>query len=154
MRVLRNLALAAAGLFVCSTPLAAANVVHVGALTCTTGPSVGLLIGSQQRMNCLFNSRAGFRESYTGVINRLGLDIGLTAGGRLVWRVYAPSSGLKPHALAGDYVGGSANASLVVGAGANALLGGSNRTIALQPLSVEGRVGANLAVGIANLTLQ
>jgi hypothetical protein len=154
MRVLRNLVLAAAGLFIGSTPLAAANVVHVGALTCNTGPSVGLLIGSQQQMNCLFISRAGWRENYTGMINRLGLDIGLTAGGRLAWRVYAPSSGVKPHALAGNYVGGSANASLVVGAGANALIGGSDRTIALQPLSVEGRVGANLALGIANLTLQ
>ena len=155
MRVLRNLALASAAICIGSTPLAAApNVVHVGALTCNTGPSVGLLIGSQQQMNCLFISRAGVRETYTGIINRLGLDIGITAGGRLVWRVYAPTSGLKRHALAGNYVGGSANASLVVGAGANALVGGSNRTIALQPLSVEGRVGANLAVGVASLTLQ
>ena len=68
--------------------------------------------------------------------------------------MYAPSAGLKRHALAGNYVGGSANASLVVGAGANALVGGSNRSVALQPLSVEGRVGANLALGVANLTLQ
>jgi len=155
MRVLRNILWAAASLCICLTPLSAAtNVVHVGALTCNTGPSIGLIIGSQQQMNCIFISRAGLRETYTGTINRLGLDVGLTAGGRLVWRVYAPTAGLKGHALAGNYVGGSANASLVVGAGANALVGGSNRSVTLQPLSVEGRVGANLALGIANLTLQ
>jgi len=155
MRVLRNLVYASAALGICLTPLSAAtNIVHVGALTCNTGPSIGLLIGSQQQMNCVFISRAGLRETYTGQINRLGLDVGLTAGGRLVWRVYAPTAGLKGRALAGNYVGGSANASLVVGAGANALVGGSNRSVALQPLSVEGRVGANLALGIANLTLQ
>jgi hypothetical protein len=155
MRVPRALVATAALLYLFSTPLSAAtNTVHVGALTCNTGPSVGLLIGSQQQMNCLFTSRRGLRENYTGTINRLGLDIGLTAGGRMVWCVYAPSSGLKSHALAGNYVGAGANASLVVGAGANALVGGSNRTIALQPLSVERRVGANLAMGVANLTLQ
>jgi hypothetical protein len=153
MRIVRHLVLMSSAFALWSSPLAAATAVHVGALTCNTGPSVGLLIGSQQQMNCVFISRSGARETYAGQIGRLGLDVGVTAGGRLVWRVYAPSSSMARHALAGNYVGGSANASVVVGAGANALVGGSNRTIALQPLSVEGRVGANLAVGIANLTL-
>ena len=137
-------------------PLSAAapRAVNVGVLTCNSGPSVGLLIGSQQRLNCLFHARSGARENYTGTVNRLGLDVGVTAGGRLVWRVYAPSSSFKGRALAGNYAGGSANASLVVGGGANVLVGGSDRTITLQPLSVEGRVGANLAVGVASLDLQ
>jgi len=138
-----------------AVPLSAqTRAVNVGVLNCNSGPSVGLLIGSQQQLRCLFSARSGARESYSGTVNRLGLDIGVTAGGRLVWRVYAPSSSFKGRALAGNYVGGSANASLVVGGGANALVGGSDRTITLQPLSIEGRVGANLAVGVASLNLQ
>jgi hypothetical protein len=136
-------------------PLSAApRAVHVGVLNCNSGPSIGLLIGSQQRLNCVFVARSGAKETYAGTVSRLGLDVGVTAGGRLVWRVYAPSSSFKGHALAGNYVGGSANASLVVGGGANLLVGGSDRTITLQPLSVEGRVGANLAVGVASMDLQ
>jgi len=136
-------------------PLSAqTRAVNVGVLNCNSGPSVGLLIGSQQRLSCLFSARSGARETYSGTVNRLGLDVGVTAGGRLVWRVYAPSSSFKGRALAGNYAGAIANASLVVGGVANALVGGSDRTITLQPLSVEGRVGANLAVGVASLNLQ
>ena len=109
MRIIRYFVLMSSAFALWSSPLAAATAVHVGALTCNTGPSVGLLIGSQQRMNCVFISRTGVRESYAGQIDRLGLDVGVTAGGRLVWRVYAPTSSMARHALAGNYVGGSAN---------------------------------------------
>ena len=128
---------------------------QVGALNCDMGPSVGLVIGSRQQAKCVFRSTAtGLAESYTGKIGRLGLDIGITAGGKLIWTVFAKTTNLSPRALAGTYVGGSGDISLGVGVGANALFGGSNRSISLQPLSVEGQVGVNLALGVAALTLQ
>jgi uncharacterized protein DUF992 len=125
----------------------------VGMLTCKTSASLGLLVGSHQKLRCSFSPDNGPPENYVGHINRLGLDIGVKAGGAMVWGVFAPTAGLHHGALAGKYVGGSSSASLGVGVGANALIGGSHRSIALQPLSVEGQVGVNLALGVAGLTL-
>jgi len=128
---------------------------QVGALNCDMGPSVGLIVGSRQRIKCVFRSTAtGIVESYTGRIGRLGLDLGITAGGKMIWSVFAQTSSLPRRALAGSYVGGSGDISLGVGVGANALFGGSNRSVSLQPLSLEGQVGVNLALGVAALTLQ
>ena len=128
---------------------------RVGALTCNTGPRVGLLVGSRQNIRCVFQASAdGHRYNYTGRIGRIGLDVGVTGGGRLLWGVFAPTSHIGRGALRGTYVGASGNASFGVGLGANVLVGGSNRTISLQPLSVEGQVGVNLALGVARLTLR
>jgi hypothetical protein len=126
---------------------------RVGGLTCDTGPRVGLIVGSRQRMTCVFRSNTGQEYRYAGRITRLGLDVGITGGGRLFWGVFAPTSHIGPGALRGRYVGVSGNASLGVGLGANVLVGGSHRTISLQPLSVEGQLGVNLALGVAGLTL-
>jgi len=135
-------------------PLAAqqAGGTKVGVLTCKTSASLGLLVGSHQKLRCSFKPDNGPPENYVGHINRLGLDIGVKAGGVMAWGVFAPTAGLHHGALAGKYVGGSSSASLGVGIGANALIGGSHRSIALQPLSVEGHVGVNLALGVAGLT--
>jgi hypothetical protein len=89
-----------------------------------------------------------------GTIGRIGLDLGVTAGGRLLWAVFAPTSHVGRGTLRGTYVGASGNASFGLGLGANVLIGGSNRTISLQPLSVEGQIGINLAAGVARLTLR
>ncbi|HEX2760302.1 MAG TPA: DUF992 domain-containing protein, partial [Rhizomicrobium sp.] len=94
------------------------------------------------------------REHYVGTINKFGVDIGYTEGGILVWGVFAPSSDVGPGALAGTYVGGSAQATVGIGAGANALIGGLNKSIALQPLSLEGSKGLNVAAGIGSITLK
>jgi hypothetical protein len=138
-------------------PLAAqqAGGTKVGVLTCKTSASLGLIVGSHQKLRCSFNpDNGGVPENYTGHINRLGLDLGVKAGGAMAWGVFAPASGYHHGALTGTYVGGSGSASLGVGVGANALIGGSHRSIALQPLSVEGQVGVNLALGVAGLTLR
>ena len=125
-----------------------------GVLTCRLAPSIGLLIGSRQRMSCRYVPNAGGPpEFYNGVMNNIGLDIGITAGGVLAWGVVAPTSGPLRGALAGTYVGASGSVGLGVGVGANVLVGGSNRTISLQPLSVEGSVGINLSLGVSGLTL-
>jgi hypothetical protein len=131
-----------------------AGSVKFGVLWCQLAPSVGLIVGSFQSMSCHFSpDNGGAPENYTGSINRIGLDLGITAGRQLAWAVYAPTRGLSPGGLAGAYVGASGDASLGVGVGANFLLGGSSNTVALQPFSVEGQIGLSLALGIANLQL-
>ena len=105
-------------------------------------------------MRCVFRSNAGEQYYYTGTITRLGLDVGISRGGRLFWAVFAPTSHIGPGALRGTYVGASGNASFGLGLGANVLVGGSHNTISLQPLSIEGQFGVNLALGVAGLTLR
>jgi hypothetical protein len=125
-----------------------------GTLTCTLAPSIGLIIGSRQRMACRFVPNGAFPpEAYVGVMGTLGLDIGITAGGVMAWGVLAPTAGPMRGKLAGTYVGASGAIGVGVGVGANVLFGGSNRSIALQPLSVEGTVGVNLSLGVSSLTL-
>jgi hypothetical protein len=128
---------------------------RVGGLTCSTGPRVGLVLGSRQDMRCVFVASAtGQQYVYTGTIRRLGVDIGVTRGGMLFWAVFARNSQIGRGTLRGSYVGASANVAVGLGLGAKVLIGGSRRTITLQPLSVEGQIGINLALGVANLTLR
>ena len=123
-----------------------AQPIRVGGLTCKAAPRVGF--------RCAFRSNAtGRYYSYAGAISQVRLDLGVT-GGRLFWGVFAPTSHVGYGVLRGIYVGASANASFGLGLGANVLVGGSDRTIALQPLSVEGQDGVNLALGVARLTLR
>jgi hypothetical protein len=134
---------------------ASAQYSQAGTLTCQLRPTIGLIVGSRQRMNCVFSTRSGRRESYRGTITRLGLDIGFSAGGRMLWAVNARSgTPVPPRALTGTFVGASGDIALGIGVGANALVGGSNRSIVLQPLSVEVQAGVNLALGVAGLRLQ
>ena len=140
-------------LFAATAALAQTQPVRVGGLTCNTGPRIGLLIGSRQRMSCVFRSNAGQQYHYGGQITRLGMDVGISKGGRLFWGVFAPTAHIGPGALRGTYVGAAGNASFGFGLGANVLVGGSHNTISLQPLSVEGQVGIGLALGVAGLRL-
>jgi hypothetical protein len=134
---------------------AAAQRIRAGMLSCDVSAGFGFIIGSQRSVICTFSPDGGGRpEVYTGTISRFGLDIGATAGGHMVWGVFAEYAGPRPGVLAGDYVGATGEATLAVGLGANVLVGGSNRQIALQPLSVSGQVGLNLAVGVADLRLR
>jgi hypothetical protein len=129
--------------------------VKVGVLTCRLAPSIGLIIGSQQRMSCVFQPDAGYPpERYAGVLGKIGLDIGISVGGVMAWGVYAQSSGPLQGALAGTYAGASGSIGVGVGVGANVLFGGSGNTVSLQPLSLQGTVSLNLALGVAGLTLR
>jgi hypothetical protein len=133
---------------------AAGQRIKAGVLSCDVSAGIGLIIGSQKRLSCVFTPELpGPQEIYSGSITRIGLDIGITGGGVMVWAVFAGSTG-GPGFLAGDYVGASGDVAIAVGLGANVLVGGSNRTIALQPVSVSGQVGINLAVGVADLHLR
>jgi hypothetical protein len=126
----------------------------VGTLTCNMAPSIGLLFGSRQRMACRFQPSGPFPpQAYVGVMGTIGLDVGITAAGVMAWGVFAPTAGPAYGALAGTYVGASGAIGVGVGVGANLLFGGTGRSIALQPLSVEGSVGINLSLGVSSLTL-
>ena len=127
--------------------------VKAGALTCDISAGLGLIVASQKQVSCMFTpSGPGPREVYFGNINKYGLDIGGTVGGEMTWAVLAPTT-RRFGALAGHYGGASAEATVGVGAGANVLIGGSDRTVELQPISVQGQAGLNLAVGVASLDL-
>ncbi|MGO8845643.1 MAG: DUF992 domain-containing protein [Methylocella sp.] len=128
--------------------------VKIGRLRCNVSGGLGLIITSTKEMACTFTSARGFREHYYGTIRKFGLDIGETDRGVLAWAVFAPSVGPKPGALAGEYAGVDASATIGVGLGANALVGGFGRSIALQPLSVQAQTGLALAGGVAELTLR
>jgi hypothetical protein len=133
---------------------AAQDRVKAGTLVCDVSGGIGMIIASQKAVQCAFNpDQPGPTEVYVGSIKKFGLDIGATSAGQMVWVVFAPTTrGFG--ALAGVYAGATAEATVAVGLGANALVGGSNRTIALQPLSVTGQTGLNLAAGVASLELR
>ena len=145
-------ALALTGVLAASA--AQAQNVQVGTLNCAVSGGLGMIIASQREMACSFVNSRGETEVYAGVIRRFGLDLGATAGGQMVWGVFAPSGPFTRGALAGNYGGASAEATVAVGLGANVLIGGSNRSVALQPVSVTGQTGLNLAVGVADLELR
>lgn len=147
-------AFAAAAVLMCGNPIAAQAAVRVGTLSCNVAGGWGFVFGSSKSLRCTFSTGARRVEHYYGTIKKFGVDIGYTQGGVLVWAVFAPTSDLAPGALSGDYGGATASATVGVGAGANALIGGSNRTISLQPLSVEGNTGLNVAAGIGAITLR
>jgi hypothetical protein len=128
--------------------------VQVGSLECRTGPRVGLVVGSVSYLQCVFKSNQGAPQRYTARQRRVGIDLGITAGGVLGWAVFAPSSSMAPGALAGRYGGVSGDVALGLGVGAKALVGGLKHSIALQPFSVEGQVGVAIAAGVTGLTLQ
>lgn len=147
-------ALAVAALIALPATAVAQNHVKVGTLTCDISAGIGLIIGSRKEVQCLFTpSEQGPREVYVGSITKFGLDLGATAGGQMIWAVHAPTTA-RVAALAGNYAGASAEATVGAGLGANVLVGGSNRTVALQPVSVQGQAGLNLAVGVAGLELR
>ena len=126
---------------------------QIGILDCDVSPGVGFIFGSSKEVRCMFTpSTPGPRQAYIGRIDRFGLDVGVTGGGHMVWAVHALTN-RRRDALAGSYAGATAEATVAVGLGANVLVGGSDRSIALQPLSVQTQTGLNLAAGIAELTL-
>jgi hypothetical protein len=143
-----------AALVVAYAGTADAQRVKAGVLTCDVSAGIGLIVGSQRQVACVFAPELpGPEEPYFGSITKFGLDIGATSGGVMVWAVFAAGGG-GPGFLAGDYVGATADVTIAVGLGANVLVGGSDRTVALQPVSVSSQIGFNLAIGVADLQLR
>jgi hypothetical protein len=154
----RSLVLAAVALMTAIASQAvgqAPSGTKVGTLNCELAPSIGFIVGSHQPMRCRYTPDGPFPpEFYEGVINNIGLDIGFTTGGVMAWAVVAPTVGPPRGGLAGLYVGASGDVTAGVGVGANVLFGGSGRSFALQPLSLQGQTGLDLTLGIAGLELR
>jgi hypothetical protein len=144
----------AAGISAQGTPARAQAGVRVGTLSCNVAAGWGFVFGSSKAIRCVFAAGPGRNEHYAGSISKFGVDIGYTQGGVLVWAVLAPTADLARGALSGDYIGATGSATVGVGVGANVLVGGSNRTISLQPVSIEGNTGLNVAAGIGALSLR
>ena len=128
--------------------------VQVGILECRGAASIGFVVGSVTNLGCVLRVDGAPEDRYIATIRKVGLDLGITQELALAWGVYAPVARLGPGDLAGDYAGAQGSATLGVGVGGNVLIGGSNNTIALQPLSVQGQVGVNIAAGLASLELR
>jgi hypothetical protein len=149
---LSTLALATA-LVVSATAAMAQERVKIGTLECR-GTTASFVLGSVTELGCTYVPSGGPTEGYRATIRRFGVDIGIAQQVAVAWTVFAPTRGLQMGGLAGNYAGGSASATIGVGVGANALVGGSNNTIALQPLSLQGQVGLSAAAGIADMELR
>ncbi|HEY7664620.1 MAG TPA: DUF992 domain-containing protein [Xanthobacteraceae bacterium] len=148
-------AAAVAAVAICADP-AGAQRVRAGVLTCDISAGMSFIIGSQKAVACTFAPEpVGPQQAYNGSISKFGLDVGATGGGVMVWAVFTDSIAPPgPGFLAGDYYGASGQVTVAAGLGANVLLGGSNRTVALQPISVDTSVGLNFALGVAELHLR
>ena len=129
------------------------NRVRVGVLECRGGASIGFVVGSVTNLGCVLRVEGLPEDRYIATIRTVGLDIGITQETALAWGVFAPVAQLAPGDLTGTYAGAQGSASLGVGVGGNVLIGGSNNTIALQPLSVQGSIGVNIAAGLESLEL-
>jgi hypothetical protein len=133
---------------------AAQSGVQLGVLECRGEGSISFVIGSVHEFTCILRSGpADPVVPYHGIVRRIGLDIGVTERSLLAWAVFAPTRDFGPGDIAGHYAGFSAGAAVGVGGNANVLVGGSNNSVSLQPLSLEGQTGVNLAVAVAALEL-
>jgi hypothetical protein len=138
-----------------AAPQAQPSWTQAGGLSCKVNPNIGFIIFGHQSMECRFTPNGPLPpQAYEGAINTVGIDVGLTAGSVLAWAVLAPTTGVPAGALAGEYVGASGDIGVGLGVGANVLVGGSGRTFALQPLSLQGSVAVNFVLGVSALQLR
>jgi Protein of unknown function (DUF992) len=128
--------------------------IKTGVLTCQVASGFGYIIGSTRTLNCTYLPGNGHEEDYTGTISKIGIDIGYLGAYVLVWAVVAPRTGSGPGALAGTYVGATAQAVAGLGGGVNVMTGGFQDSVALQPVSLEGNSGLYVGAGIASMTLE
>src|SRR5882724_13283238 len=138
-------------------PIASANAlpaVRAGILQCHGGQNVGFVVGSVTSLECVFQSEGRRPEPYLATVRRFGLDLGVTDQTRFSWAVNTPTRNIRRGDLSGSYGGVGANASVGVGGGSNFLVGGPANSFALQPISVQGQTGLNVAAGVANIELQ
>ena len=128
--------------------------VRVGVLECRGGASIGFIVGSVTNLGCVLRVEGMPEDRYIATIRKVGVDLGITQETALAWAVYAPVAQLGPGDLSGNYAGAQGSASVGVGAGGNVLVGGSQNSIALQPLSLQGQVGLSVAAGLESLELR
>jgi len=147
-------AAALAGSLRCADAQAPMARVQVGVHECRGGTSIGFIVGSVTNLGCVLRVEGVPEDRYVATIRKVGLDLGITEETALAWGVFAPVARLGSGDLAGTYAGAQGSASFGVGAGGNVLVGGSNNSIALQPLSLQGQIGVNIAAGLESLELR
>ncbi|HUA52234.1 MAG TPA: DUF992 domain-containing protein [Candidatus Sulfotelmatobacter sp.] len=147
-------AIVAAAAFCAVPAMADAPGVKVGVLSCNVDSGWGFVFGSSRDLKCTYTPTGGKPEHYAGNVSKFGVDIGYSGGNVIVWAVFSPTTNLAPGALSGEYAGATGGAAVVGGVGANVLVGGSNKSLSLQPVSIEGYSGLNVAGGIAVISLQ
>ena len=156
----RSLVLAGVTVATLVASLAGANAqqpiarVQVGVLECRGGASIGFIVGSVTNLGCVLRVDGMPEDRYVATIRKVGVDLGITEESALAWGVYAPVARLGPGDLSGNYAGAQGSATIGVGLGGNVLVGGSANSIALQPLSLQGQVGLNVAAGLESLELR
>jgi hypothetical protein len=128
--------------------------VRIGVLECRGGASIGFVVGSVTNLGCVLRADGMPEDRYVATIRKVGVDLGITQESALAWAVYAPVARLGPGDLSGTYAGAQGSAAIGVGVGGNVLIGGSDNSIALQPLSVQGQVGLSVAAGLESLELR
>jgi hypothetical protein len=134
---------------------AMAQSVQVGTLLCHVSGGVGMIIVENQALDCVYTDAKGSPpQHYIGRLTNVGANIGISGPGQMIWTVLAATNSIEPGALSGDYVGAEGSAAIGAGAGAAVLVGGSNKTISLQPVSVSLGTGLNVSAGIGNVSLQ
>ncbi len=131
-----------------------AQSLKAGVLQCHLSGGVGMILMQNQALDCVFRSKSGQTSHYIGRLTNVGANIGISGPGRMVWGVLAATNNVAPGALAGDFVGAQGSVAVGAGAGGAVLVGGSNRSISLQPISVSVGTGLNLSAGIGSLNLQ
>jgi hypothetical protein len=145
----------AAAMLMATVPSGAQANVEAGGLTCRSAGGVGYVVGAVLNFSCVFvPSGGGPVHRYVGVVHRVGLDLGWTQGVSMGWVVFAPTGYIQPGDLAGNYGGVQGNASVGIGVGANAMVGGSNNSFALQPVSAQAQAGLNVSAGFTGLELR
>jgi len=158
MLIRKAMAISALALVLVGAPLLAnaaepQATVRAGYLTCHVASGWGWIFGSSRKVKCAYAMTPDYTEYYTGSITKFGADIGYLASGVMIWAVLAPTTNLGAGALAGHYAGATASVAVGVGGGANVMVGGLKHSIALQPLSIEGQNGLNVAAGVVGLNL-
>jgi hypothetical protein len=154
---LSTLSIASIAMAALVLPIASANAlppVRAGILQCQGGQNVGFVVGSVTNLQCVFQSEGSRPDPYVATVRRFGVDLGFTQQTQFSWAVSAPNSRVGRGELAGNYGGVGANASVGVGGGGNFLVGGPQNSYALQPLSVQGQTGLNVAAGVADIELE
>jgi hypothetical protein len=154
MRITVSLAAIALTAIATTSLVSAQSRVKTGVLECRGGPSIGLVVGSTTTLSCIYRGDDRFEDRYIGTVRKVGLDIGITQETGLAWAVFAPTGRIGPGDLSGNYGGVQGSAAVGVGLGANALVGGSQNSVALQPLSLQGQVGFNVQAGLEGLELR
>ena len=155
MKAIRPLAAAGLVAALLAAPAASAQTrVVAGQLTCNVAPGTSFVFGSTREVNCVFTPTEGPAERYIGSIKRYGADLGFTNQATMIWAVVSVQNKVPPGGLAGGYGGVAAAVTPGAGGAANVLVGSSNRNVSLQPVSVEGNTGLNIALGVAELELR